>query len=106
MWRDVPPIHNGFLQMSPGAGGGGPVFADLAEHYIGWNGYTRFWDDEAKAPFLFNGTNFISYDDEESIHAKCQYILRNGLAGMFYWEHGCDPSGTLLRAISAGLQGV
>ena len=29
------------------------------------NGYQRYWDDEAKAPYLFNGENFISYDDKE-----------------------------------------
>lgn len=103
MWRGVPNRNNGLFQHSSGAGGYGPSYADLASAYVNKNGYTRHWDEEAKAPYLFNGSDFISYDDEESIRAKCEYIKERGLAGIMFWEYSCDPSHTLLLAISSTL---
>jgi chitinase len=103
IWRGVPNKNNGLFQNSSGAGGYGPSYADLASNYINKNGYIRFWDEEAKAPYLFNGSDFISYDDEESIKAKCDYIKEKGLAGIMFWEYSCDPSHTLLLAISSTL---
>ncbi|MFY9146911.1 MAG: glycoside hydrolase family 18 protein [Bacillota bacterium] len=104
MWRDVPNRNNGLFQNSPGAGGYGPSYADLVANYINKNGYTRYWDAEAQAPYLFNGTNFISYDDEESIKAKCEYIKKHGLAGIMFWEYSCDPTRTLLNTMFTALR--
>ena len=28
-----------------------------------------------------------------------EYIKENGYAGIFYWEHKCDPTGVLLQTI-------
>lgn len=85
--------------MSTGTGGSGPAYAELEANYINKNGYTRYWDDEAKAPYLFDGSTFLSYDDVESLQHKGAYILEKGLAGIMYWQHGCDHTGTLLGAI-------
>lgn len=104
MWRSVPNRNNGLLQNAGGPGGYGPVYAELARSYIDKNGYRRFWDDEAKAPYLFDGSTFISYDDEDSIAAKCEYVKRNGLAGIMFWEYSCDPSRTLLSSIGRALR--
>ena len=71
--------------------------------YIDKNGYTRYWDDEAKAPYLFNGSTFLSYDDPESLKAKCEYVNREGYAGIFYWEHVCDATRTLLDTLYQNL---
>ncbi|WP_130859222.1 glycoside hydrolase family 18 protein [Gracilibacillus phocaeensis] len=99
MWKDVPNKNNGYLQMSPGSGGYGPSFTELASDYIDTNGFTRFWDDEAKAPFLFDGSTFISYDDEVSITHKCHYVHLEGLAGIMFWEYKCDKTYRLLDAM-------
>ena len=56
--------------MAKSTGGISQDFTDLDRDYINKNGYIRYWDDEAKALYLFNGDNFISYDDEESISHK------------------------------------
>lgn len=55
-------------------------------------GYTKYWDDVAKAPYLFNARTkyFITYDDERSIREKCDYIKKNGLAGAMFWEYADD----------------
>ncbi|GAB2571050.1 glycoside hydrolase family 18 protein [Gracilibacillus alcaliphilus] len=99
MWKNVPNKNNGYLQMSPGSGGYGPDFTELASDYIHTNGYTRFWDNEAKAPYLFDGSTFISYDDEESIKHKCNYVHHEGLGGIMFWEYKCDKTYRLLEAM-------
>ncbi|WP_298652083.1 glycoside hydrolase family 18 protein [uncultured Proteiniphilum sp.] len=104
MWTGVPDRNHGFLQPTEGSGKYGPVYSDLKADYINRNGYERFWDDEAKAPYLFNGNTFISYDDPQSLQCKCKYIKQHNLAGIFYWEHGGDRTGELLNAMTSILK--
>jgi GH18 family chitinase len=72
-------------------------YYDLVDNYIDMNGYTKFWHDEAKVPWLYSPTTgiMISYDDEESISEKCQYILDSGIGGAMYWEFSGDRHGYL-----------
>jgi GH18 family chitinase len=49
------------------------------------NGWTRHWDDEAKVPYMTNGKYFLSYDDEESIGHKAQFVNDNSLGGVIVW---------------------
>jgi chitinase len=65
------------------------------------NGFTRYWDDAAKAPWLFNGDIFISYDDTESVAHKIKYCIERGMKGLMYWEYGGDATGAMLRAMDA-----
>lgn len=81
----------------------GPGFTDLHDNYIDKNGWTRYWDDTAKSPWLFNGTDFITYEDEQSIAEKCEYIKKKGILGIMYWEHSCDETRKLLATIGKGL---
>jgi chitinase len=104
MWKEVPNRNLGLYQMAPSAGGYGPDFTKLTADYIDRNGYVRYWDDEAKAPFLFNGSSFITYDDEESLQHKCDYVRNGGLAGIMFWEYGCDETHLLLAAIHNGIR--
>lgn len=87
--------NNGLCQMAFTTGSITHHYGELLESYINKNGYVRYWDDEAKAPYLFNGENFISYDDEESIAWKIRYLKEKGLGGIMYWEYCCDGSHTL-----------
>ncbi len=103
LWRNVPNVNNGLHQISAGVGGYGPEYYQLAADYIDKNGYVRYWDDEAKAPYLFNGQDFISYDDEISLKHKCTYVKHNGLAGIMYFEHEGDKSRVLLNALYKSL---
>jgi len=105
MWNQVPDRNRGLHQMAGGSGGYGPDFTALAADYIGKNGYVRYWDEEACAPYLFDGSSFISYDDEESIRHKCGYVKRRGLAGIMFWEYGCDRTHRLLAAMDRALRG-
>lgn len=102
-WEQVPDVNNGYLQFAGTSGGFGPEFTALYENYINKNGYKRFWDDEAKAPYLFDGSNFITYEDEESIQHKCDYLMREELGGIMFWEYKCDYTYRLLDAMDKAL---
>lgn len=60
----------------------------LDDEAVELNGYKRYFDENAKASYLFNGENFISYEDELSITEKCNYVKEKKLAGIMYWAYG------------------
>lgn len=101
-WKDVPKANDGFLQYVKTNGGYGPHYTTLKSDYINKNGYIRYWDDEAKAPYLFNGNTFISYDDVDSVNAKCAYVKKIDCAGTFAWDYGSDTTGDLLDVMYKG----
>ncbi|MBR3504483.1 MAG: glycoside hydrolase family 18 protein [Clostridia bacterium] len=103
-WDGLPDVNHGLFQQAQTMGQYGPGYARLAEEFINKNGFTRYWDDDAKAPYLFNGSSLISYDDPESIRLKCGYLRAEGLLGIMYWEHGSDPSRQLLGAMWEALR--
>ena len=80
-------------------GGGFDYLKDSLENK---KGFIKYWDDVAKAPYLFNPQTkvFITYDDEKSIKEKCQYIKKNNLAGAMFWEYDDDKKEYLLDVIA------
>ena len=50
--------------------------------------FTRYWDDNAKVPFLISEAKqiFVSYDDERSIEMKADYVLDNKARGLIIWQ--------------------
>jgi len=71
------------------------------------NKFTRKWDDRARVPYLISTewNMLISYDDEESVGYKAQYVLDHNACGLIIWEITGDylPDGTtpLLDVIDA-----
>ena len=67
----------------------------------------RYWDATAKAPYLYNADKriFVSYEDPESLALKCDYILKNKLAGIMFWEYSGDPKGELLKTVDKAFHG-
>lgn len=80
--------------------GGGYTY--LKDSIVNKNGFVRYWDDESKAPYLFNTDKkiFITYDDEESVKEKCKYIKKHKLAGAMFWEYSGDPKLYLLSVLN------
>lgn len=76
-------------------------FAELKERLIGREGFVRYWDERARAAYLWNGRlrTFISYDDPEAIRAKAEYVRENRLGGMMFWELSQDRDDELLDII-------
>lgn len=103
MWKGVPDRENGLHQMAETTGGYGPSYGELVKDYINKNGYKRYFDKEARAPWLFNGDTFISYDDEESCREKAEYVVKNGLGGIMFWEYRLDETRTLTEVMRKAL---
>ncbi len=101
-WGNVAPEGNGLYQR-----GGNPAerlettYGKLSQT-IGRNGFTRYWDAQAQAPYLYNAEKrlFIAYDDPESLALKARYIRERGLAGAMFWQYYSDESGALLGALA------
>ncbi|MCL2545204.1 MAG: glycoside hydrolase family 18 protein [Clostridia bacterium] len=105
MWKGVAGGGNNGLHQAAGDGGNATInYPSLMQNYFGKNGYRVYWDDGACAPYLYNGENFISFDNAESVRIKGIYARSRGLGGVMFWEYSLDPSGELLRAIDAGLR--
>ncbi|PHR25264.1 MAG: hypothetical protein COA38_16125 [Fluviicola sp.] len=65
---------------------GSPLYYNIMSN-IGL--FTDNWDAAAQVPYLTgNGTlnTFVSYDNEQSIGLKAQYIVDNNLRGAIIWE--------------------
>jgi chitinase len=104
-WGQVPDHDHGLYQPGkeiPDAYAPYSLIAGSMLHH----GYTRYWDDKASVPYLYNPTKhiFVSYEDPESLKAKCAYVLKNGLGGVMFWDYNGDPSGTLLKTVYSSLQ--
>ncbi|MGG7177276.1 glycosyl hydrolase family 18 protein [Clostridium paraputrificum] len=57
-------------------------------------GYQRFWDDKSKVPYVWNENKkvFLSFEDEQSMGEKMDYIVNNNLGGAMIWEIDGDFS--------------
>lgn len=73
----------------------------------GASGFTRYWDNCTKTPFVFNNQSkiWISYDDESSIGLKSLYAQQKGLAGISFYDL-TGPTTNLLSAARRGLSGT
>jgi chitinase len=68
------------------------------------SGFTRYWDDVAKAPYLYNGNMWITYCDPELIRNLAAYSKEKGLGGFFSWEFGTDMNADLLKSLAENAQ--
>jgi chitinase len=108
-WAGVPDVDHGLYQPVKGLPKGtweqGTFdYKDLAKNYVDRNGYVRYWQEEAKGPWLYNAAKgvFIGYDDAESLEVKADYVAEQGLGGVMFWELSADD-GTLLGVLYSRL---
>jgi chitinase len=105
-WAHVPPTNFGLYQ--PGAAGVNlpSGYRDLVPLLQPASGYVRHWDEQASVPFLYNPANgtFISYEDPESLVAKCRFVIVHHLAGIMFWDYESDAGSGLLQSIYNALQ--
>jgi chitinase len=105
-WGDVPDVKHGLFQLGKMISGAyAPYSAIEANMLVEGQGFIRYWDDAAKAPYLYNAAKhiFVSYEDPESLKAKCSYVRDHKLGGVMFWDYFGDPDETLLRAVDGGL---
>ena len=104
MWKNVSGGNNGMNGISPTGGGFGPTYTEISLIHEKSGRFKKYYDEDAKASWLFDGKDFISYDDPASVKEKCEYVKREGLGGMMYWEHGCDKTGVLFETAYQNLK--
>lgn len=101
-WRGVTKGSVGSPVKGPGGNHGYDEVLMLLETEN--SGYRKYWDDKAKAAYLYDGDHFISYEDEKALSYKAEYVKENGLYGMMYWEYGQDGTHTLTRFLRNRLE--
>jgi chitinase len=104
VWGDVADRNHGFLQPGKAVPNAFAPYSVITGTMLK-QGFIRYWDPVASAPYLYNSEKhiFVSYEDAESIAAKCRYVLTHKLGGVMFWEYSGDPSGVLLGAINQSL---
>jgi chitinase len=105
-WTGVTNANNGKYQSATGPAPAMTSYGEAGiEDYKNLKtlGYPSFRDSVTKAFWIYNGTNWWSYDDPTAITDKMNYIKSKGLGGAMAWELDGDD-GTLLTAVASGLQ--
>ena len=83
--------------------GGSIPYDKIVSTYLSNSAYTRYVHADALAPWLLNGSTFISYDDPQSIAAKAEYIDSTGLGGAAIWELSQNADGSLVSVIKKNM---
>jgi len=104
-WGQVPAADHGLFQPGKEVPRGSASLGDGPEAMLK-NGFIRYWDPIAAAPYLYNADEqiFVSYDDPESLKLKCKYVLAHRLRGVMFWDYESDSTGALLDAVNDGLK--
>ncbi|MDQ0639596.1 GH18 family chitinase [Pedobacter sp. W3I1] len=84
----------------------GKGYTFLKDSLINQKGFKKYYDKDAKASYLYNEASreYMTYDDERSVKAKCEYVLKNNMAGVMFWEYDSDLNGYLLHQINKSLK--
>lgn len=99
-WDQVPNINHGLFE--PGT----PVGYGSEYNYIVTiaNTLQEYRDPTNKAPWLYDGNNFWTFDDPLVLAFKADYIQKHHLAGVMIWEISGDlQDGLLLKTLVRGL---
>ena len=71
------------------------------------NGYIRYRDNLAQAPYAFNPSRklFATYDDSLSVKMKTNYAIKKKLNGIMFWQLMDDRfSNGLLQVINSTIK--
>jgi len=85
-------------------GGSSISYADIVSKYLNKPGVIKYYHSESMVPWLYDGMTFISYENEESIEHKAEYIKSKGLGGVMIWELSNDPNKILLDRLNKKLK--
>ncbi|WP_066889457.1 glycosyl hydrolase family 18 protein [Clostridium nigeriense] len=79
-----------------GRAGGVWSYNALSQLKAKYTGLKEYWDDSAKAPYLYNETTgaFFTYDNARSIQEKAKYVKEHNLGGIIAWMASQDAKTT------------
>ena len=101
VWRQVTGGGDGLGQRA-GTSGNRTISFDEVRR-LEEKGYTAHYDEEAQAAWWFDGSSFVSAEDERSIAAKCDWLIEHGLQGVAVWSYTQDPAGEMLAMLDESL---
>ncbi len=106
-WSGVGPTNNGLWQPFTGVPQGTwePALFDY-DHITDLvipGGAVRHWHPEAQVPWVYDPQAglMISYEDDQSLANKAQYVIANDLGGIMFWELSCDDDQHSLLSVLA-----
>lgn len=102
VWRQVSGGGDGLDQRANTSGNKTISFDEILR--LEKQGYTRYYDEKAQAAWWFDGTTFVSGEDDHSIAYKGQWIVENDLQGAAVWQYTQDQSGAMLVMLDAALR--
>jgi chitinase len=106
-WTGVPNVNHGLFQASTGAAAGtfGPGVEDF-KVLAAEPGFQLFRDRRDGVAWLYDGTNFWTFDDPVALGEKMDYVVDHHLGGAMAWSLDSDDAhASLVRAMDAGLRG-
>lgn len=101
VWRQVTGGGDGLGQRA--ATSGNRTISFDAVQRLEQEGYTRHYDEAAQAAYWFDGTDFVSAEDEQSIAYKGGWLRAKGLQGAAVWQYTQDEAGGMLALLDAAL---
>jgi chitinase len=104
VWGEVPDKSHGLFQPGKPIPNAETPYSLISTTMLN-EGFVRYWDSAASVPYLYNSDKhiFVSYEDSESVTAKCRYVLSHKLGGVMFWEYFNDNSGKLLNTINESM---
>ena len=105
MWGDVADVNHGLFQPGRPISNSYAPYSVIVATMLN-QGFERNWDAVSKVPSLYNRQKkiFVSYEDPESLTAKCAYVTAHRLGGVMFWSYFNDSSGELLATINRVLR--
>lgn len=102
VWRQVSGGGNGLNQRANTSGNKTVSFDELLR--LEKQGYTRYFDEKAQVPWWFDGSTFVSGEDDRSIACKGAWVVENGLQGLAVWQYTQDAEGAMLGMLDAAMR--
>ncbi len=90
LWRGIAPGPDTGLYGTARTKGEFVGYDALVDGYLGRGGFTRIWDGQALAAYLWNPAtrDLVSYGDPQSARLAAEFARTRGLAGVMFWELG------------------
>jgi chitinase len=100
----LPGLYQSYKTSKPFNPEGSLAYSDIKELLKPGSGFTRYWDDVAKAPYLYNGDIMLSYTDEELVKLITDFAKEKKTGGVFVWEYGHDLNAELMKVLYENMQ--
>jgi chitinase len=104
-WKDVSSVNDGIYQS--GVFESFVPYRKHADAFTSSHGFKKYFDNDTKASWSYSEQQrvFATYDDDRSIEAKVDYVKKNNMGGIMFWELTLDrPQQGLLGVLLKSLQ--